>query len=309
MLDSPEYSSGAPAALLFTMPSCLYYVMVKKYLAGTLVGLVALVIGIVWQWPDGNVHMVACDVGQGDGILIWKGSVQAVVDGGPDNKIIDCLSRFVPFWDRTIELVVLTHPEADHMTGLVQVLDRYRVNQLVTGNVAKDTQVFRMFKEKVVENQVPVHIAVAGEQIRVNGLEFRVVNPQRIEDERVLGARLMDEGINEVSVVVKLEYGKFGALLTGDIGSDTERVLLNSGANLLSNVLKVGHHGSRFSSSEEFLEAVKPAVALVSVGKNRYGHPTSEALERLKSVGARILRTDEEGDIEIISDGQRMWVK
>ena len=87
-------------------------------------------------------------------------------------------------------------------------------------------------------------------------------------------------------------------------------MLVNSGSNLRSNVLKVGHHGSKFSSSEEFLRAVKPALAVISVGKkNRYGHPTPEALERLQAAGARILRTDEDGDIEIVSDGERLWIR
>src|SRR3989344_2438350 len=131
----------------------------RKYVVGAIAGLVVLVIGIIWYWPDADVHLVVCDVGQGDGIVIWRGSAQVVVDGGPDQKIVDCLSRFVPFWDRSIELMVLTHPEADHVTGLVKVLKRYAVGQLVTSNVAKDTRVFGEFKQAVAKNQVPVHIA------------------------------------------------------------------------------------------------------------------------------------------------------
>ena len=271
----------------------------KKYVFGAIVGSLVLLIGIVWQWPDGRVHLVACDVGQGDGILIWRGSAQVVVDGGPDRKIVDCLSRFVPFWDRSIELVVLTHPEADHVTGLVEVLKRYAVGQLVTSNVAKDTRVFGEFKQAVAKDQVPVHIAMAGEEVMVGGLAFKV-----------LGARTEAAEVNETSVVLKLVYGQFRALLTGDIGSETEQVLVNSGSNLRSNVLKVGHHGSKFSSSEEFLRAVKPALAVISVGKkNRYGHPTQETLGRFRAVGARILRTDESGHIEIVSDGEKLWVR
>lgn len=262
----------------------------KRYVVGSIAGLVVLVSGVTWYWPDGKVHLVACDVGQGDGILIWRGSAQVIVDGGPDKKkMIDCLSQFVPFWDREIELVVLTHAEADHVTGVLEVLRRYQVGQLVTSNVAKD---------KVAANDVPVHIAVAGEEMRVNGLEFVV-----------LGARTDTSEVNETSVVLKLVYDQFTALLTGDIGSETETLLVNSGNILRSNVLKVGHHGSKYSSSEAFLAAVKPAVAVISVGKNNYGHPTKEVLERLKDAGARIWRTDESGDVEIVSDGQKMWVK
>ena len=281
----------------------------KRYVVGVIAGLVVLVAGIVWQWPDTKVHVVACDVGQGDGIVIWRGSTQVVIDGGPNNKIVDCLSKFVPFWDRAIELMVLTHPEADHMTGLIEVLERYEVEQLVTGNVGKSTGVFGRFKQAVEGDGVPVHIAVAGEEIRVNGLEFEVVNPRQIEDKRVLGARVMKEGVNEMSVVLRLEYAEFSALFTGDISSDTEEALINSGADLRSDVLKVGHHGSKYSSGQAFLAAVKPVVAIISVGKNRYGHPTQEALERLKAVGAKILRTDEAGDVEVVSDGEKVWVR
>jgi competence protein ComEC len=277
----------------------LLVIIVKRYVAGAITGLVVLVIGIVWQWPDGRVHLVACDVGQGDGMLIWRGSAQVVVDGGPDRKIIDCLSRFVPFWDRSIELMVLTHPEADHVTGLVAVLQRYAVGQLVVGNGTKETRIWGEFKQAVAENQVPVHKAVAGEVIRIKGMDFKVISTREIS-----------APVNETSVVLRLVYGQFSALLTGDIGSETETLLVNSGQILRSNVLKVGHHGSKFSSAEAFLRAVKPAVALISVGqKNRYGHPTQEALERLRAVGARILRTDESGDIEVVSDGEKVWVK
>lgn len=257
---------------------------------GSLTGLVVLVIGIAWYWPDGRLHLVACNVGQGDGILIWRGSAQVIVDGGPDKKkMIDCLSRFVPFWDRSIELVVLTHPEADHITGVLEVLRRYQVGQLVTSDLAKD---------KLAGNNLPVHIAAVGDEIKVNDLEFTV-----------LLAKTDTTEVNETSVVLKLVYDQFMALLTGDIGSETETLLVNSGKNLRSNVLKVGHHGSKYSSSEAFLAAVKPAVAVISVGKNNYGHPTKEVLERLKDAGARIWRTDESGDVEIVSDGERMWVK
>ena len=283
----------------------------KRYWVGAIAGLVVLVVGIIWQWPDGKVHLVACDVGQGDGILIWRGSAQVVVDGGPDKKIIDCLSRFVPFWDRSIELMVLTHPEADHVTGLVEVLGRYQVGQLVVSNVAKDTAIFKKFKNKVVENGVPVHIAMAGQEMRINGLEFEIVNPPigGSNEERVLGAKIMEEGVNETSVVLRLKYGQFRALLTGDIGSETETLLVNSARDLHSDILKLGHHGSKYSSTEAFLRAVKPQLAVISVGKNNYGHPTKEALERLKVAGAKIMRTDQDSDVEVVSDGEKMWVR
>ncbi len=292
----------------------------KKYIIGAVSGLVLLVLGVALEWPDNKLHVVACDVGQGDGILIWRGFSQVVVDGGPNEKIIDCLSDYIPFWDRRIELVVLTNGDADHMTGLIDLVERYKIDQMITNNLVKDTERFKAFRLAVVKAGLPVYAPKMGEEVKVNGLRFKVLWPEErlgeavvwIEnaDEKVLGVNSYSQSeANEQSVVMKLEYGNFEALLTGDIGSKSERVLINSGLNLRSDVLKVGHHGSRYSSSEAFLEAVKPQLAVISVGKNRYGHPASETLERLKFEGIQVHRTDEQGNLEVVGDGKKMWVR
>ena len=293
----------------------------RKYVVGAIAGLVVLVIGIIWYWPDADVHLVVCDVGQGDGIVIWRGSAQVVVDGGPNEKIVDCLSKYVPFWDRRIEMIMMTNGDADHMTGLISLIKRYKIDQIVANNLVSDTGRFGELRKEIVEEKMAVHAPQQGEVIKLGGMEFKVLWPaerlgselvwSKEADDRVLGVNSYSKTeANEQSVVLKLIYGGFSVLLTGDIGSETEQVLVNFGSNLRSNVLKVGHHGSKYSSSEEFLRAVKPALAVISVGKkNRYGHPTQEALERLQVVGARILRTDESGDIEIVSDGERLWIR
>ncbi len=293
----------------------------KKYVLSLIGGLIVLVVGAGLQWPDGKLHVVACDVGQGDGILIWQGFNQVVVDGGPDDKIIGCLSKYMPFWDREVEMVVMTNGDADHMTGLIDVSKRYKVDQMIANNLVNETERFKALRQVVAERQIRVHAPKAGEEIKVGALRFEVLWPkERLGDavvwtngvdDRILGANNYNKTqANDQSVVLRLIEGKFSALLTGDISSNSEGVLIDSGEDLRSNVIKVGHHGSKYSSSVEFLAAVKPQAAVISVGKrNRYGHPTQEALGRLEEMGAKVLRTDELGDVELVSDGEKMWVK
>src|SRR3989344_1168568 len=121
----------------------------RKYVVGAIAGLVVLVIGIIWYWPDADVHLVVCDVGQGDGIVIWRGSAQVVVDGGPNEKIVDCLSKYVPFWDRRIEMIMMTNGDADHMTGLISLIKRYKIDQIVANNLVRDTGRFGELRKEI----------------------------------------------------------------------------------------------------------------------------------------------------------------
>lgn len=226
---------------------------------------------VVGQAPDGKLHVIFCDVGQGDASLIVKGDFQMLIDTGPKNGgVAACLARHMPFWDQQIEVFVNSHPQADHIGALAEVEGRYRIGKKwLTG--------------------------VAGDRIRYGDLGFDILWPA--ESSRVLGA---STDPNQLSVVVNLVYGEFSALFTGDLGEAEERALARDGLLRQIDVLKVAHHGSKYSSSAEFLSAVRPKLAVISVGRNNYGHPTGEALERLKAVGARIWRTDKQGELEIV---------
>ena len=232
---------------------------------------------VVGQAPDDKLHLVFCDVGQGDASLIIKGDFQMLIDTGPKNGgVVACLGRQMPFWDRQIEVLVNSHPQADHVGALAEVEKRYEIGKkLLTG--------------------------VAGDRIRYGDLAFDVVWPS--ESGRVPGT---STDPNQLSVVIELNYGKFRALFTGDLGEVEERVLARDGSLRGTDVLKVAHHGSKYSSSAEFLSAVAPKLAVISVGKNNYGHPTNEALVRLAAAGARIWRTDKQGELEIITDGRNV---
>lgn len=269
---------------------------------GVLLALMGVVIWGAVQWPDGRLHVVFCDVGQGDSILMIKGSAQVLVDGGAGEEVLACLGERMPFWDRKIELVVNTHPQKDHLGGLDEVVERYRVGKMVVSSLEGEGEEVKELAEVVEKKGVAVYQARKGDRIRVGEMSFAVLWPER-EEGKVLGV----SSVNEQSLVLLGSLGEFDWLLTGDIGEETEKLMEKRLRPV--EVLKVAHHGSKFSSSEDFLQRVKPELAVIQVGKNSFGHPTREALERLERVGAGVLRNDQQGTIEVVSDGERWWVR
>lgn len=273
----------------------------KKTIFGlTLVAI--LLWAAVFNWPDNRLRLVFCDVGQGDAILATYRTTQVLIDGGPNDKVLTCLGRHLPFWDRQIELVISTHPEADHLTGLVSVIERYNVKQIISNSLVADSGVFGKFREEVIAKKIPVFSPKDGDKIKIAKLAIKILWP---ETARVLGLSSFGGKLNEASIVAQLSFGDFDALLTGDIGFATEEKLVLNPVE----VLKVAHHGSKYSTSEKFLEAIRPALAVVSVGKNAYGHPTQEVIERVSRQGIKLLRTDQDGEIEIVSDGQSWYTQ
>jgi competence protein ComEC len=262
-----------------------------------------LVIAWAMTQPDGRLHVVFFDVGQGDAIFIQTPSGrQLLVDGGLYPTVLnEHLGRRMPFWDRTLDIVVATHPDADHVSGLPDVLERYRVVQLITDG--EELGVSPVYDEVLTaaENAgVEIHGAVSGEEIVIDdGVRIEILHP---------GPARIGGSQNDNSVSLRLVYGDFSLLLTGDAEEPAERAMTTAGRLLSAVVFKAGHHGSRSSSNDFFLEAVLPKIVIISAGKdNQYGHPHPEVLRRATAVDATILRTDELGTIEVITDGQEMW--
>ncbi|MBU1256843.1 MBL fold metallo-hydrolase [Patescibacteria group bacterium] len=287
--------------------------------------MVGVLVGLVWvgvQMPDKNLHVVFCDVGQGDASLIIKGDFQMVIDGGPSGeKLLSCLGNNLPFWDRKIEVVVNTHPQKDHLGGLDELVERYKVEKLVINGVfggGKDGERLRNYVNDRSHNLV---IPQKGDVLRMGSLQFDILWPEeRVGSElawvgdNVKGPTLdmgvasvlgKNTDVNMVSVVGVLRYGNFKAMFTGDIGFDEEKKIKLEGVD----VLKVAHHGSKYSSGDEFIEKTDPEVAVILVGKNTFGHPTKETLDKLEQVGAKIFRTDLDGEVEVVSDGEKYWVQ
>ena len=268
----------------------------------------ALVSFLAVSLPDDRLHVSFLDVGQGDAILIQKGSQQVLVDGGPSPQAV-CLGlgEKMPFWDRTIELMVLSHPSADHVAGLVEVLNRYRVEQVLYPEMDFESGVYDEWLRLVREKGIKATLAQAGQQIDLGGgVAMEVLSPL----DPPLSAT--DSDVDNNAAVLRLSLGEVSFLLTADMMWEAEFELLYNRANLRSTVLKVAHHGSNTSTTPEFLAVARPELAVISMGAdNEYGHPTEEVLRRLEEeLGEEnIYRTDENGTVEFITDGERLWVK
>jgi len=238
------------------------------------------------------------DVGQGDAILIeTPGRNQILIDGGPDSTILEKLNK-MPFWDRTIDLLILTHPDNDHITGLVHVLSSYKVENILWTGAVKQAAVFEKWQELIEKENARILTAKAGQEITADRTLLQVLFPfDSLEGKSV-------KDTNNTSIVLKLDIGEISFLFAGDVYESTERELVRRGIDLSSDILKVGHHGSKTSTSTEFIGEVLPETAVISAGSdNSYGHPHKETLDTLEKYDITIFRTDLQGDIKIISDG------
>lgn len=247
------------------------------------------------QEGKGYLTVAVLDVGQGDGIYIESPTgIQLLVDAGPGGKILESLPRVMPLLDRSLDAVVATHPDADHIGGLVDLLPRYEVAAYIEPGIVKDTATARTVLELVKEEGAKHVIARRGMTIELGGgVLLEVLYPDH--DVASIGSSKANEG----AIVMKLSYGETCAMFMADVSS----VIESKFTDIDCDVLKVGHHGSRFSTSDSFVAAVSPAIALISVGKNNYGHPTPQALGVLQKYGASILRTDQNGTVLCTSDG------
>ncbi|MFH1866507.1 MAG: ComEC/Rec2 family competence protein [Patescibacteria group bacterium] len=273
--------------------------MKKYYLITAVLLLVAA--WLVFSASPGNLEVYFFDVGQGDAILIKTPSGGTVlIDGGPDRKILRHLGSALPFSKRTIDLMILSHPHADHVTGLVGVLERYKIRQVMATRVLHTTQEYLEWLRQITEQKIPWQTAVAGQTITFpKGVKLEVLWPQNnVEDIKV-------HDLNTSSIAVRLVFGETAALFTGDITVENESEILASGLPVSAQLLKVPHQGSNTSSSSDFIQSVAPSWAIISVGKNnRFGHPYGEIIARYESMDVKVLRTDQQGTIRFKSDGK-----
>lgn len=272
-----------------------------KYLFGIL-ALSALSIWFaLFVSRDKNLHLIACDVGQGDAILAIYGKFQILTDGGPDNSVLTCLGKYIPFWDREIELVILTHPQFDHYGGLIEVFSRYKVGTFLTNDFNASTQGLEALKNAVGGAMTRVVKPAAGTRLRLGMIYLDILYPSE---------EAISKNPNDISIVTILKLGDFEALLTGDIGVPVTEEIISRGRVEDVDYVKIPHHGSKNGLTPILLEESRPEIAIISVGKNNsYGQPHEETLDILAAYGLRVLRTDEAGDIEVVSDGKKWWTK
>jgi competence protein ComEC len=256
------------------------------------------------QQHEGFLRVTFLDVGQGDAILMQTpGGNDVLIDGGsPGGNVVRELERHLPKSDRTIELVVLTHPDIDHVGGLPDVAARYRIGRVLETSVRSDSRADQAWEQEVKKQKSKVMEARAGMTMELDEVRLSVLWPQETAD-------LETKNRNDTSVVVQVKYGTTSWLLTGDISTVVEDRLAASNTLTDIDVLKVPHHGSATSWSDAFMDAVKPEYAVIQVGKgNPYGHPNGEIVKKYEGQGVQIYRTDEGGDVEMVSDGKQLTV-
>jgi len=244
------------------------------------------------------------DIGQGDAIFIeTPDRVQMLIDGGPDGTVIRELAKIMSPHDRTIDIVVATHADKDHIAGLIDVLERFEVGLIIMTENAHDTGVANVYREMVKKEGAEIVYARAGQTWTLGASTTVYVyspagDPTEWES-------------NASSIVTQIVYGDVSFMLTGDAPLATEDFMVRQyGERLLSDVLKLGHHGSRTSTSELFAQTVLPKYAIVSAGRNnRYGHPHPEPITNVTRVGATVLSTAERGSIHLYSNGTDVWVR
>lgn len=236
-----------------------------------------------------KTKVVFCDVGQGDAVYIRiRNKIDVMIDAGPDKKILNCLGKHMPFWDRTIEVVFLSHHDSDHYGGLSYIIDRYRIGQILTIDYRFDTQSYKKLVENIENKSILYYYAYKGEKFSILDSTFGIYWPPK---------DLKTYDSNDYSLIILFQENDFRLLLTGDASPLSLNRLSEDSLNDV-DILKIPHHGSKNGLTKKFLELANPDMAVISVGENnRYGHPSKQVLDLLYARNIKIKRTDKDGDI------------
>lgn len=259
---------------------------------------------------DGKLHVIFFDVGQGDSeLIVMPDGSDILIDGGPDGKVSELLGETLPPYDRNIELIVLTHPHADHLSGLVDVLKHYKTDKIMMTDVKIGSYTQEEWLRQIKSLGIPVIFPNKGDKFEYGGAVLEVISPDKAYPRSVRTSGSGDSEINDTSIVLSVAYGDDSVLLMGDAGEEIEKHILP----LLppgTDILKVGHHGSKYSSGADFIKKVSPQYAVISSGAdNKYGHPSYKAIRTLQRSGSFIFRTDTEGTVYAESGGNGFSVK
>jgi len=244
------------------------------------------------QPPQKTLQLTFLDVGQGDAALaVTPRGQDILIDGGPNDSVVAKLDKNISFYSHKIDAIILTHPHADHVAGLVAVAKKYQIGKVYMSGVTHTAPEYIAFLEEIKSHNIPVQLVKAGDKLDFgDGIRLDFLFPLTVMKDQTM------DNLNNSSVVTRLSWGKSSALMMGDLESEGQDALLVSKPNLKSDILKFSHHGSKDSVNQKFLDAVSPKYAVISVGKdNMFGHPSKEALDILK--GLIVYRTDYDGDV------------
>lgn len=260
---------------------------------------------IEWKkLPDGFLHVVFLDVEQGDSeLIITPEGKRFLVDGGPETTVLSKLDPYLPFFDRTIDGIILTHPHEDHISGLIEVIDRYQVKTAYFTGIEYQSPFYAEFLQQLQQKAVStVFLTEKSDFSTTSGVKFDLFSDL---DFPLQNKKLLEP--NNTSSTLRLSYGEKSFLLVGDAETAAESLFLKNGKRLTADVLKIGHHGSKTASSFAFLEAVHPKYVIIEVGAdNQFGHPHKETMEKLKNQKITPLLTSTSGTIEAITDGKTL---
>jgi len=279
----------------------------EKYIF-TIIGIALSLLIIYLQISSGSsiAKIIFLDIGQGDAILIITPEKEKIlIDGGPGNFLISELGPYLPFYDRDIDLMILTHAHDDHVSGLNEVLSRYPVNLILfPGYIDYMAASYIEWLKIIDDNNLNLNAAVTGDIYNFENSGLEILYPfEEYKGEKV-------DDVNDTSVVAKYCYISVCVLLTGDASLDVEEKIIASKQDIKADILKVAHHGSQYSNSEEWLKDVNPSTAVIQSGvDNKFNHPHLRIIKRLERLGVRILRNDNLGDIIINTDGYNYWLK
>lgn len=279
-------------------------------------------------YPDKNLHLIFCDVGQGDAILLQQGFKQFLIDTGPDDQVLSCLRQFMPAWDKHLEMVLLTHDDFDHIGGLETVLNNYEIGEIIADKSIKINDLFLKINKKLGDEWLENNYKkpLFGTKIYLSGSFWgEIVSHSQVENLFFLASKIaktetqlsdeqlentkIEKDANDRSIVLLWHAKNKKFLFMGDLGEAGELALINKNLTTKIDLLKIGHHGSKTSTSWPFLLNTQPEIAIISCGKfNNFGHPDSAILDKLAKIGAKVFRTDELGSLEFITNGEELWM-
>ncbi len=256
---------------------------------------------IIFNGKNKNPEIYFLNVGQGDSELVaLPDKVKVLIDGGPDKKILGNISSIFSYFDRRIDLVIMSHPQLDHFGGLMEIFKRYDVGAFIWSGEKTGAASFQELEKTARQNKIPELFLAEGDKIKYQGNIFEILSPAKNSTSI--------KNINDDALVIKFTSQNNGKVLfTADIDDKVEKYLSQK-YDLTADILKVAHHGSKYSSSLEFLKSVLPKISIIEVGKNSYGHPTKAALARLSDIGSKIFRTDKNGIIKMVLDNNKVNV-